>query len=46
MYIMVGSSYQYLVEVGLNVLKELALSQAHIIKDPESQVIVRMLADS
>ena len=45
MGITVGISYQDLVEVGLNVLKELALSQSHILKDPEPQVIVHMLAD-
>ncbi|EGR1157110.1 mechanosensitive ion channel family protein [Vibrio parahaemolyticus] len=46
MDITVGISYQDSVEVGLNVLKELALSQPHILKDPEPQVIVHMLADS
>lgn len=46
MDITVGISYQDLVEVGLNVLKEMALSQSHILKDPEPQVIVHMLADS
>jgi small conductance mechanosensitive channel len=46
MNITVGISYQDSVEVGLNVLKELALSQPHILKDPEPQVIVHMLADS
>ncbi|MDF5463183.1 mechanosensitive ion channel family protein, partial [Vibrio parahaemolyticus] len=46
MDITVGISYQDSVEIGLNVLKELALSQPHILKDPEPQVIVHMLADS
>lgn len=46
MDITVGISYKDSVEVGLNVLKELALSQSHILKDPEPQVIVHMLADS
>ncbi|MBN8147793.1 mechanosensitive ion channel, partial [Vibrio vulnificus] len=46
MDITVGISYQDSVEVGLNVLKELALSQPHILKDPEPKVIVHMLADS
>ncbi|EEX38501.1 mechanosensitive ion channel family protein [Vibrio metschnikovii] len=46
MDITVCISYQDSVEVGLNVLKELALSQPHILKDPEPQVIVHMLADS
>jgi small conductance mechanosensitive channel len=46
MNITVGISYQDSVGVGLNVLKELALSQPHILKDPEPQVIVHMLADS
>ncbi|MBE4230958.1 mechanosensitive ion channel family protein [Vibrio parahaemolyticus] len=46
MDITVGISYQDSVEVGLNVLKELALSQPHILNDPEPQVIVHMLADS
>ncbi len=46
MDITVGISYKDSVDVGLNVLKEIALSQEHILKDPEPKVIVHMLADS
>lgn len=46
MDITVGISYKDSVDVGLNVLKEIASSQEHILKDPEPQVIVHMLADS
>ncbi|MCY9879292.1 mechanosensitive ion channel family protein [Vibrio natriegens] len=46
MDITVGISYNDSIDIGLNVLKEIAASQPHIIKDPEPQVIVHMLADS
>lgn len=46
MDIIVGISYEDSIDVGMNVLKEIAMSQEHILRDPEPQVMVQMLADS
>ncbi|ELE5889823.1 mechanosensitive ion channel [Vibrio fluvialis] len=46
MEVTVGISYKDSVDVGLEVLKELALSHEAIMRDPQPQVMVQMLADS
>lgn len=46
MDITVGISYDDSIEVGLNVLKELALSHEAVLQDPAPKVLVQMLADS
>ncbi|MFC3023474.1 mechanosensitive ion channel family protein [Vibrio zhugei] len=46
MDITVGISYDDSVDEGLQVLRDLAFAQEHLIKEPEPQVIVHTLADS
>ncbi|MDC0609774.1 mechanosensitive ion channel [Vibrio sp.] len=46
MDITVGISYEDSIDVGLNVLKDLALSHEAVLQDPAPKVLVTMLADS
>ncbi len=46
MDITVSISYQDSVDVGLQVLKEIAAAEPHMLKDPAPKVLVHMLADS